>query len=59
MGISRSIPLAEAGKLYLAVDEAQALAAEFNQRAEITRLQVFVIIGRVAQDDVQVSGRDL
>ena len=33
--------------------EAQGLAEDFNRRAELTRISVFVIIGRVAQDDVQ------
>ena len=40
-------------KLLAAVDEARALADEFNAEATITRVGVFVIVGYVAQDDVR------
>lgn len=36
-----------------AVEAAQILAAEFNATATITRVSVFVIVGRIAADDVQ------
>lgn len=36
-----------------AVAEAQALAADFNSRASLTSVAVYVVAGTVAQDDVQ------
>jgi hypothetical protein len=46
-------PLERAGDLDSAFREARALADEFNDEARITRVQVFIIAGVVAQDDVE------
>ncbi len=40
-------------KLDEAIRRAQALAAEFNSTATLTRIGVYVIAGRIAADDVQ------
>lgn len=40
-------------RLNAAVDEARALADAFNRTANVTRIAVYVIIGRVAADDVE------
>ena len=42
-----------AAELMQAVEEAQALAADFNRRAKLTRIGVYVIAGKVAADDAQ------
>jgi hypothetical protein len=42
-------------ELAAAVREAQDLAADFNRRATQTRVQVYVIAGRIASDDVEAS----
>lgn len=39
--------------LQACIEDAQRLADEFNRTAELTRVNVYVILGRVAQDDVQ------
>lgn len=38
--------------LFARLREAQDLAADFNSRASLTKIEVFIIAGRVAQDDV-------
>jgi hypothetical protein len=40
-------------KLDMAVTEARELVAEFNRRATVTKASVYIIIGRIAQDDVE------
>lgn len=46
-------PEADREALSRAVDEAREIANEYNATAAITRLQVNVIVGRVAADDVE------
>lgn len=46
-------PESEAEELSKAIEAAQALATDFNNRAKLTRVAVYVIAGRVAPDDVQ------
>jgi hypothetical protein len=46
-------PEALADKLKALVDEAQALADDFNRSAALTRVGVYLITGRIAPDDVQ------
>jgi hypothetical protein len=46
-------PNTNADKLDKAIAEARALADDFNSRATLTRVQVYVIAGRIAQDDVE------
>lgn len=46
-------PLDREPDLIAAVEQAQALAADFNRRATVTRIGVYVITGKVAADDVQ------
>lgn len=48
-------PEVDADALAAAVREAQELAADFNARAKLTRVQVFVIAGKIAADDVQAA----
>ena len=38
-------------KLYAAITEAEAIAADFNRTASVTELSVFIQVGRVAADD--------
>lgn len=40
-------------ELSKAIEEAQQLATEFNEKARITRLGVYVMAGRIAPDDVE------
>lgn len=35
------------------ITKARAIATEFNKTARVTELQIYVIVGRVAQDDVE------
>lgn len=46
-------PESASGTLRKAIADAQEIAAEFNRRSEITRVNIYAIVGRVAQDDVQ------
>jgi hypothetical protein len=46
-------PEADADKLDKAVAEARELVDEFNRTAALTRVHVYVIAGRIAQDDVE------
>lgn len=46
-------PEDKAEELAKAVAEARAKADEFNKRAKITRISVYVITGRIAPDDVE------
>lgn len=46
-------PEADADKLATAIREANRLATEFNATAQLSRLSVFVITGRIAPDDVE------
>jgi len=46
-------PEDKASDLDAAIVEAQKLAAEFNRGASLTSISVYVVCGRVAQDDVQ------
>lgn len=46
-------PQDNADKLAAAITEARELANEFNARASLTRIDVNVIAGRIAQDDVE------
>ena len=39
--------------LSAALDEATGLAAEFNRRAALTRIGVYVLVGRIAADDAE------
>lgn len=39
--------------LYAGIAEARRIAAEYNARARVTEVGVYVIVGRVAQDDVE------
>ena len=48
-------PLANEDKLRVAIEEAQALANEHNKTALHTRVEVFVITGRVADNDEQAA----
>ena len=48
-------PQANEDKLRDAIDEAQTLAAEFNKTAVHTRVDVYVITGRVADSDEQAA----
>lgn len=41
------------GKLAAAVAEAREIADEFNSRARLSRINVYVIAGRIAADDVE------
>ncbi|HXJ61963.1 MAG TPA: hypothetical protein VNU68_35445 [Verrucomicrobiae bacterium] len=46
-------PASDGEKLTAAVEEARGLADAFNRTANVTRIAVYVIIGRVAADDVE------
>lgn len=46
-------PEADREKLTTVMAEAREIVAEFNSRATITRIALFVIVGRVAADDVE------
>lgn len=46
-------PQANADKLEAAIAEARAVRDEFNASAKLSRLDVYVITGQVAQDDVE------
>lgn len=46
-------PEADAEKLKEAVKEAREIADRFNAQAQISRMSVYVIVGRVAPDDVE------
>ena len=46
-------PESDADRLVAAVKEARDLADEFNAQAQLSRLSVYVITGRVAPDDVE------
>jgi hypothetical protein len=46
-------PEDKAGALSEAIEEGQRLAREFNGRAKLTRIGVYVIAGRIAPDDVE------
>ena len=46
-------PESEGDKLEGAIAEARAVAEEFNSKAAMTRLGVYVITGRIAPDDVE------
>lgn len=42
-------------ELAKAIAQAQQLARDFNSRAQLTRVQVYVVAGVIAQDDVQAT----
>ncbi len=46
-------PASSFERLGNAVEEARALAADFNRNARLTKIEVFVITGRVADNDVE------
>lgn len=46
-------PDAGADELEKAMQEAQRIAAEFNERARRTRIAIYIIAGRIAADDVE------
>lgn len=46
-------PESDADELEAAIKEARAIADEFNGSAKLSRLYVYVITGRIAQDDVE------
>lgn len=46
-------PETSAGELGQAISDAQLLADDFNRTSRVTRIGCFVIVGRVASDDVQ------
>jgi hypothetical protein len=46
-------PESNADDLAAAIKEAQAVVAEFNASATLSRLHLYVITGRIAQDDVE------
>jgi hypothetical protein len=46
-------PESAAEELAVAIKAAQDLATEFNETAELTRISVYVISGKVASDDVE------
>lgn len=48
-------PQADSDRLAAAVTEAQEIAAEFNARATLTRVSVYVIAGKIAADDVEAT----
>jgi hypothetical protein len=48
-------PLSRSAELSDAVREAQALASDFNARAKLTRVAVYVIAGQIAADDVEAT----
>lgn len=50
-GFGLLCPLTEAGKLDAAIEEADKLINEFNRRARITQVKVFVLCGRVEPND--------
>ncbi len=48
-------PQDNAEKLAAAIKEAQDIARDFNDRATLTRVSVYVIAGRIAADDVEAT----
>ena len=46
-------PEIDSDKLDRAISEARKLAEEFNETATLTRVSIYVIIGRIAADDVE------
>ncbi len=46
-------PLDAFDKLSAAVDEARALAEEFNRNARLSQIKIYIMSGRVAPDDVE------
>jgi hypothetical protein len=55
-------PEAWEGRLADAVEEAQEMVAAFNRRAALTRISVYVLVGRIAESDseaVRASNSDI
>jgi len=48
-------PIANDGALSDAIDEARRIATAFNSTARLTRLQVSIITGRIADNDVEAA----
>lgn len=48
-------PQDRSDELTKAINDAQAMAREFNSRATLTRVTVYVVAGVIAQDDVQAT----
>lgn len=48
-------PEVNAEKLYAAIAEGREMVEAFNETANLTRMQVNVIYGRIAQDDVEAA----
>lgn len=48
-------PTANEFDLRRGIEEAQTLASEFNRTASLCKVEVFVIVGRVAQDDAEAA----
>jgi hypothetical protein len=48
-------PQDRAEQLAAAITEAQRMAEEFNRRATLTRVKVYVVAGTIAQDDLQAT----
>jgi hypothetical protein len=46
-------PKANREKLDAAIEEATQIAVEFNRRAQLTRINFYVLVGEVASDDLQ------
>lgn len=48
-------PLTNESALSAAIVQAQQLTAEFNASAKVTRVDVYVMVGRIAEDDLQAT----
>jgi hypothetical protein len=48
-------PVSNESALEKAIAEANAMVDEFNVRASLTRVDVFVMVGRIAEDDLQAT----
>lgn len=48
-------PMARESELMAAVDQAQAVAETHNAGASLTRVEIYTLIGRIAQDDAEAA----
>jgi len=48
-------PLSREGELYAAIDAAREIANEHNATARSTTINVYVLVGRIAQDDAEAA----
>jgi hypothetical protein len=52
-GFGLMCPEADAEELQKAIDEARAVADDFNKSSKLTKIKVYALMGRIAQDDLE------